>query len=302
MSGLFDADGKVDRAYRPDFSECVMGYCKWYQDDFLGGIRGMTAATIGIYSVLLNEMYAQGRVVNLPAPQLARLCGTTVPTLRHTLKLLEDAAKIIVLDAGLWNARVEQTFTHRKKTRGVQSNAGLQSAQKRNEIKGTDQQTFNGRSTSVQPVLESQKVREEDDDNDAGASQRIATFRDQILDAIGVDYSGLTGRGGTRIGTGADMAEAVRWSGDLNLTEPEQLAVIREVMARRTRGGPPSTFTYFTKAMQELAAVKAAPPLETPKITRTPVGELQDARPSQTREGRYSAERLNRIIGAAIGD
>ena len=129
-----------------------------------------------------------------------------------------------------------------------------------------------------------------------------STFRELILAAIGVDRSGLTGRGGRILGNQSDMFEAGRWATDLGLTETEQLDLIREIMARKT-DGPPGTFKFFTAAMQRLAGEKAAPPLGTPQITRQPVGALQDARPRpQSGEGRYGADRLNRIIVGAIGD
>lgn len=85
------------------------------------------------------------------------------------------------------------------------------------------------------------------------------TFREQILAAIGVDPSGLTGRGGTRIGTQADMIEANRWISDLGLSEVEVLAEVAS-LASAKQDGPPSRFSYFTQAMQRLAAAKAAPP------------------------------------------
>lgn len=305
MTGLLDASGKVNRAYVPDFTACVLPYCQWYQDDFLGGIRGMTAAAIGIYTVLLNEMYAQGRPLKMPVPRLARLCGTTVPTFNNVLAELIETGKICDLDAGLWNVRVDLTFTHRKKTQGVQSNAGLQSGKKRNENKGSSERTLNGRSTPVEPSSEAQKVsgggtqaRGDEPENSAGdpPPESDPTFRDQLLDAMGTDHSGLTGRGGTRIGTRADMLVAERWSTDLGLTEQEQIQIIQEVMASK-QDGLPSTFGYFNKAMQRFAEAKAAPPLEINP------GGIQNARQPQSRTrrpGKFSAERLNNIIGMAI--
>lgn len=128
------------------------------------------------------------------------------------------------------------------------------------------------------------------------------THRENLLQAMGLDPSGLTGKGGQWSGNQADMIEACRWSTDLGLTEAEQIAVVREVAAKK-RGGPAGSFTYFTAAMQRLAAEKAAPPLETPTLTRQPIGELQDARRTQqASEGRYGINRLNRIIGLALAD
>lgn len=305
MTGLLDASGKVNRAYVPDFTACVLPYCQWYQDDFLGGIRGMTAAAIGIYTVLLNEMYAQGRALKMPVPRLARLCGTTVPTFNNVLAELIETGKICELDAGLWNARVDLTFTHRKKTQGVQSNAGLQSGKKRNEIKGNSERTLNGRSTPVEPSSEAQ-TEEDTTTLHAGAEnsdfekKEEPTHRDHLLDAMGVDRSGLTGNGGRLIGTSADMEVVARWTKDLGLTEAEQIQVIKDVMARWRRQTPPTTFGYFTGAMQDLADAKAAPPLEINPGGTQNAGQLQ-SRPTR-RPSKFSTERLNRIISIAVGE
>lgn len=95
------------------------------------------------------------------------------------------------------------------------------------------------------------------DPQPAEASQP-KTFREKMLETIGVDpVSGLTGRGGAMLGTQADMLEARRWFTDLKLTPTEVLAVVAEAMQRKP-DGPPSRFSYFTKAMQRYAAAKAA--------------------------------------------
>jgi hypothetical protein len=86
------------------------------------------------------------------------------------------------------------------------------------------------------------------------------TFRERILEASGGDpVSGLTGHGGRRIGTQADMLEAGRWLA-MGLTEAECLTEIAAVMAKK-RDGPPSKLSYFTPAMQRLAGAKTAPTL-----------------------------------------
>lgn len=91
------------------------------------------------------------------------------------------------------------------------------------------------------------------------------THRGCLLTAMGADpVSGLTGPNGRMLGKASDMIEAVRWRDDLGLSEDEQLAVVRDVMA--TAPGPPSTFRYFGDAIRRLAGAKAAPAL-TPQAT-----------------------------------
>lgn len=80
------------------------------------------------------------------------------------------------------------------------------------------------------------------------------TFRESMLDAMGCDRSGLIGPSGRMIGGQADMLVAAGWIRDLGLTGEQIIVVIGETMARKRDPGPPSTFKFFTKAMQRFAA------------------------------------------------
>lgn len=82
--------------------------------------------------------------------------------------------------------------------------------------------------------------------------------RERILEAMGVDGSGIT-PSGKFIGTPAHMAEPPKWDA-LGLTEGEQLAVIRAQMERGRCRDPsfmPGSLAYFTGAMSDLASAKA---------------------------------------------
>ncbi len=97
-----------------------------------------------------------------------------------------------------------------------------------------------------------------------GGSTReaVSTDREAILTAIGVDpVSGITGPSGRMIGTQADMAEVARWLDLPGLTMTLILAEIRTVMANK-RDGPPSSFRFFTKAMQRLSGEMTRPALD----------------------------------------
>lgn len=90
--------------------------------------------------------------------------------------------------------------------------------------------------------------------------------RERILEAMGVDSSGIT-PAGKFIGTAAHMAEPPKWDA-LGLTEDDQLSVIRSQMDRGRCRDPsfmPGSFAYFTGAMSDLAAAKArgVPPPKT---------------------------------------
>lgn len=110
------------------------------------------------------------------------------------------------------------------------------------------------------------------------------TDRELILEAMGVDRSGMTGKGGTRIGTQADMAEVDRWLELPGMTMPIILAEIERMVATKT-DGPPSSFKYFTKAMCRLSGDLTRPAL-TPDITQ----------PTAPRGGRNDRASFDRTI------
>lgn len=147
--------------YAPDYSGCVLPYAQWFQDDFLGGVRGMRAHEIGIYTILLMEMYARGRPIDISAARLARLCGADLRTFTKALDMLISDGKIIQLKCGLWNQRCENAFRERAKMQEQQRRAGGASARKRNDFNDGDERSFNERSTDVEPSSEAQKVKEE---------------------------------------------------------------------------------------------------------------------------------------------
>lgn len=94
-----------------------------------------------------------------------------------------------------------------------------------------------------------------------GKNQAL-TEREKLLSAMGADpISGLIGPNGRRLGTVADTTEAGKWSA-MGLTLDQQCAVIAErcaAMRRKDQNWTPGRFAYFTGAMADLAAAKAAP-------------------------------------------
>ncbi len=104
---------------------------------------------------------------------------------------------------------------------------------------------------------------EPEEDGGGGSAQGVSqTDREAILQAIGVDpISGITGPSGKRLGTQGDMAEAALWIALPGITLPAILNEIRDVMSRK-RDGPPSSFKFFTKAIQRLSGQLTAPALQ----------------------------------------
>lgn len=104
-----------------------------------------------------------------------------------------------------------------------------------------------------------------------------ATEREQLLEAMGCDPSGLIGPNGRMIGRMSDMQMVQRWRDELGLTFSEIIGQVREVMAGKADTGPPSTFRYFEQAMCRFAGEKAGGPKLVP-ITGEPGNERKNAR------------------------
>ncbi|WP_409361087.1 DUF1376 domain-containing protein [Bartonella heixiaziensis] len=146
----------------PHYESSTLPYVCWYQNDFLGGVRGMRAHEIGIYTILLNEMYARGRPLELSVERLARLCGCDKRTFVNVLEMLIEEGKILNLANGLWNKRCENVFHERAKLLEQKSFAGRSSAQKRKKINAKVQQLLNESARDDKQSSESQKGEEKE--------------------------------------------------------------------------------------------------------------------------------------------
>lgn len=253
--GLKLPDGSWNRHYVPDFDTVVLPYCTWYQDDFLGGIRGMTAAEIGVYSVMLNLMYSRGTALAMPETRLARFCGLPVNKLKPIILSLIEEGKILVLAVGYWNERVDKVLVKRKSEHLNNSFAGTESARKRNENKGACEHTLNGGAASDQPYSEAQNIG----GGDSARARVTTSLKKKIIDAINTvpdpDDDPVT------FVSASDEVVAEKWLGDLALSEDECIAVVAEVMADKLDGHP-NSLSYFTPAMRRYAGAKATGPIK----------------------------------------
>lgn len=116
-------------------------YIKWYSSDFLAGVRGLSASQIGIYTILINEMYERTEPLPLNHKRLAWQCGCTQTTFKKTLKMLIEEGKIIIIDDCLWNSRVEKEFENRKKRSATGKGNANTRWKKVNEINDGGMQT-----------------------------------------------------------------------------------------------------------------------------------------------------------------
>ncbi|WP_330168112.1 YdaU family protein [Bartonella grahamii] len=144
----------------PHYESSRLPYVCWYQNDFLGGVRGMRAHEIGIYTILLNEMYARGRPLEISEERLARLCGCDKRTFVNVLEMLIQEGKILNLANGLWNKRCENVFQEREKLLEQKSFAGRSSAKKRKKINAEIQQLLNESTKDAVQSSEAQKTEE----------------------------------------------------------------------------------------------------------------------------------------------
>ncbi|WP_273758544.1 DUF1376 domain-containing protein [Bartonella sp. AU55XJBT] len=163
----------ADQQETPHYESSRLPYVCWYQNDFLGGVRGMRAHEIGIYTILLNEMYARGRPLEISQERLARLCGCDKRTFVNVLEMLIQEGKILSLANGLWNKRCENVFQEREKLLEQKSFAGRSSAKKRKKINTEIQQLLNDRTRDDQQSLEAQKTEEKETPNGVFEKNRV---------------------------------------------------------------------------------------------------------------------------------
>lgn len=83
-------------------------WIRFFASDWLGGTRGMSAAETGVYITLIATMYERGEPVPEDHARLARLCGASNSAFKAILDRLVSEGKIIRVEGGLSNERVEK--------------------------------------------------------------------------------------------------------------------------------------------------------------------------------------------------
>ncbi len=90
-------------------------FVRFFASDWLAGTRGMKAAEIGAYITLIALMYERCEPLPNDTRRLARQCGCAEKTFEKILEMLIAEQKIVLVNGGLWNGRVEREFEFRKK-------------------------------------------------------------------------------------------------------------------------------------------------------------------------------------------
>jgi uncharacterized protein YdaU (DUF1376 family) len=161
-----------------------------------------------------------------------------------------------------WSQKLLEIYEQVSDAHRIRSEAGKQGVAAK-ALKRANKIPSNAEPKLKQPEPEPEpKEKEQQPRAEVPSSQADATTRERLLAAMGADpISGLIGPNGRRLGTVADTVEAEKWSA-MGISLDRQCAVIAERCAAMRRNNPhwtPGRFAYFTGAMADLAAAKAAP-------------------------------------------
>ena len=194
------------------------------------------------------------------AAQLAALFGGSPAEVTGLLEELETAGVFSRTRTGVIYSR-KMTRDEKKRRKAVENGkmGGNPTLCNKRDNRASDK----GRLKTQNPESRVQSL-----EGGGGGSAREAdlTHRERLLEAMGADpVSGMIGPNGRTLGRMSDMESVKRWDA-LGLSEDDQVAVVREVMA--TAPEPPATFRYFDFAMQRLAAAR-----QTPALTALPAKE-----------------------------
>ena len=255
-------------------------YFPMYPTDFEAKTSHLTLLEDGVYNRLLRLCWMTPGC-SIPADEawiMRRLRARTDEEQEAVRSVLDE---FFTVNKGRYsNARLSRVFSEANESHAKRKTAGAKGGAAKS-LKTNKTGSSNAKAKPKQPEPEPEpelsiggggdaRAREAAPDPDPPAPpvpSRPAppgddpTEREQILAAIGADpISGMFGPNGKCLGNMADMQEARRWRDDLGLTVEEIIQTIREVMAKK-RDSPPSTFRYFSGAMQRFAGSKSRPTL-----------------------------------------
>lgn len=108
-------------------------YFSFYPSDFMGGVRGLSAQEVGIYTMILCRIYEENGPVEYHVRRLSAYCGTREATLEKTVDKLVDLGKLTIADGMLSNVRAEAEIAKRAHGLKIASTAGKVSAEKRQQ-------------------------------------------------------------------------------------------------------------------------------------------------------------------------
>lgn len=239
-------------------------YFAFYPKDFVAKTSHLTTAQEGVYIRLLNLMWMtpECRVPDNPTWLMRRLRVDKDEYEQNVLVIIDD---FCMRSKGfIFNKRLREEWVKASDLHAKRVEAGSKGG-KANGRKYMVSDASNAKAKQEQP--EPQPDPDPDPDFAGGGTCDAETFREKILVAMGHDPSGMTANG-QQVGGYAEMQWVTQTMSDLDLSEADTLGVVADVMAGK-RDGPPSSFRYFSPALQRYAANKRAPPVEPAAMTHS---------------------------------
>lgn len=117
-------------------------YFRFYPEDFMHGVRGLTPQEVGVYVMLLCRMYEENGRIEYHATRLATYCMMRPTSFKKVVNRLIELDKIQAVDklgkTLLTNRRAEGEISDRANDLKKLSRAGKKSAEKRQQNQKAD--------------------------------------------------------------------------------------------------------------------------------------------------------------------
>jgi uncharacterized protein YdaU (DUF1376 family) len=216
-------------------------YFSFYPADFMNGVRGLSAQDVGVYTMLLCQIYEENGPVELNHFRLATYCGMRVPAFTKSVEKLIALGKLELENGHLKNKRAEAEIQKRADGLKINSKAGLASAQKRQQ----KQAAF---STTVQRPF-NQAEADTDTDKDNTPSGVVSSAPPEKLDLIQAKLIEAIGEGNIQPHGALNLSAVLGLiSAGVDL-ETDILPTIKAKAQRLTR--PVGSWSYFTDAIRD---------------------------------------------------
>jgi uncharacterized protein YdaU (DUF1376 family) len=146
-------------------------YFRFYPADFMGGVRGLSAQEVGVYTMLLCRMYEENGPIEYHVLRLATYCGMREKTFQAVAEKLIALGKIDLEAGMIFNDRAAREISNRSNDLENAITAGKASAEKRQRKQGrkstpvqrpfnhTDTDTDTDTSIKEEPKGSSKKTR-----------------------------------------------------------------------------------------------------------------------------------------------
>lgn len=223
-------------------------WIRFFHSDWLAGTRALKPAEAGIYITLICMMYEKGKPLFEDKKWLARLCNTTPATLKTVLDILIAADKILVVDGGLWNCKVDIECKWRlEKTGAASASANIRWDKARQKQKLPDATAVPSQSdcNANQSHIQNQK--------DTSQAQHPANPPDPVdLDRLARQLREASGQCDDVEPALQSLAAPLGWLGGGHDLVLDILPTIGRISSRMAL--KPRSWDYYTEAIREASA------------------------------------------------